>query len=478
MKISAPICFVGKRSLEPGGVDAQLVRIRGTLIDQSTSGTDRVLTLQKGSLIFTAQLELPAEDDAAPSIQDGSLLQLTGVWSVETDKYRRPTAFSVSLRSARNIEVIKHPSRWTAARILALLAILGGTILLGALWVIHLRRRVDERTETVRATLESTADGILVIDSAGKVAAYNRKFSEMWHIPESVLNARDDRKLLDCAMTQVKDPEQFLAKVQELHADREAHTDDIVECKDGRIFERHSEPQRVKDRSVGRVWGFRDVTDQRRAQNALKRSEERVRLLFASVPHPILVYNLESLELFEVNDRAVADYGYTRKEFQYMRVSDLLLTEEIVLPAQETPGLRAASRATSEWQIKTKSGQVVDAEVSRAALQHDGRRAALVIALDITERKRVQEEREKLIFQLKQALSKVKQLSGMLPICACCKKVRDDSGYWKQIEGYLVEHSDAVFSHAICPQCMDRHYPEYSAEENEDGLLPGVQSAG
>jgi hypothetical protein len=80
---------------------------------------------------------------------------------------------------------------------------------------------------------------------------------------------------------------------------------------------------------------------------------------------------------------------------------------------------------------------------------------------DITEHKRVEEERERLIRELQKAISQVKTLSGMLPICASCKKIRDDKGYWNQIEAYLQRHSDAEFSHSICPECAKKLYPEY-----------------
>ncbi len=73
--------------------------------------------------------------------------------------------------------------------------------------------------------------------------------------------------------------------------------------------------------------------------------------------------------------------------------------------------------------------------------------------------KRHEEEREKLIGDLQEALSKVKQLSGLLPICASCKKIRDDNGYWNQIESYLREHSEAEFSHGLCPECAQKLYP-------------------
>jgi hypothetical protein len=83
-----------------------------------------------------------------------------------------------------------------------------------------------------------------------------------------------------------------------------------------------------------------------------------------------------------------------------------------------------------------------------------------MIVRDITERKRAEQEREQLIDALQEALTNIKTLRGLLPICASCKKIRDDTGYWSQIEAYIQAHSDAVFSHGICPECASRLYGE------------------
>jgi hypothetical protein len=75
-------------------------------------------------------------------------------------------------------------------------------------------------------------------------------------------------------------------------------------------------------------------------------------------------------------------------------------------------------------------------------------------------RKKAEGEREVLVRELQKALSEVKQLSGLLPICSHCKKIRDDKGYWNQIEAYIQDHSDAEFSHSICQECAKKHYPD------------------
>jgi hypothetical protein len=86
------------------------------------------------------------------------------------------------------------------------------------------------------------------------------------------------------------------------------------------------------------------------------------------------------------------------------------------------------------------------------------------LAREIEERKRAEEEREKTIIELREALENIKTLRGIIPICAGCKKVRDDQGYWHQVEAYVRDHSDAEFSHGLCIECAKEFYPEEAAE--------------
>jgi PAS domain S-box-containing protein len=118
----------------------------------------------------------------------------------------------------------------------------------------------------LRATLESTADGILVVDHKGKILSFNQKMADMWEISSEVFASGDDERAIKAALDKLVYPDEFMTKVIELYNHPDEASYDVLELKDGRTFERYSQPQRIGDVPVGRVWSFRDVTARRRAE--------------------------------------------------------------------------------------------------------------------------------------------------------------------------------------------------------------------
>jgi PAS domain S-box-containing protein len=143
------------------------------------------------------------------------------------------------------------------------------------------REQLSLSLSVTDAVLESVDSGVLVVSSDGKVLRTNRKFAELWRVPDEVLAANEDAKLLEHVTGQLSDPEAFLASVAQAYDDPGAEVSDEVHFKDGRVFERSSRPMAVDGEPAGRVWSFRDITHRKRAEGEILRLneqlEERVR---------------------------------------------------------------------------------------------------------------------------------------------------------------------------------------------------------
>jgi PAS domain S-box-containing protein len=178
------------------------------------------------------------------------------------------------------------------------------------------RKRVEAELERsaslLRATLESTADGILVVDRDGKIIDFNQKFVALWGIPESVLASRDDQQALAFGSEQLKDPEAFFTKVRGLYSQPDSVNFDILEFKDGRILERYSQALWIGEKSVGRVWSFCDVTERKQAEEQIKTSLREKEVLLAEIYHRTknnmqVICGLLSLQSMYIADKQVLD---------------------------------------------------------------------------------------------------------------------------------------------------------------------------
>jgi methyl-accepting chemotaxis protein len=132
------------------------------------------------------------------------------------------------------------------------------------------------------------------------------------------------------------------------------------------------------------------------------------------------------------------------------------LVKEFNSMALQLDESRAETRKANE--ALQKANKELELRVQERTAQLTGLNSRLLE--EISEKKRTEKEKESLIEELTRTLSQVKTLSGLLPICCACKKIRDDKGYWNQIEGYIRDHSGAEFTHSICPECKSRLYPD------------------
>jgi PAS domain S-box-containing protein len=208
---------------------------------------------------------------------------------------------------------------------------------------------------------------------------------------------------------------------------------------------------------------IRDVTEGRRAQEALRKSEREYRTLFENANDCIMIFELENETILDVNPKACETYGFSRDELIGMSLKKL--TRNV---ARGEEGLQRLLQTGSCRDYETvhirKDGTEMNILANSAIIERDGRKVVLSIDRDDTGRIRAQAEREHLIAELTDALAKIKTLTGILPICASCKKIRDEGGEWIAIESYVRDRSQADFSHGICPECARRLYPKYYKE--------------
>lgn len=263
---------VTMRQAMSGMYDSALVSMEGRLISHSGLHGGQMLVIEQNRQIFSVSSASPL-NQLPP---DGSVVRVSGICIQEVDPLQqvadlqRGNPFRLLMRSAQDIKILASPPFWNVARVLSLTGFSVIAIVLALAWIRILRHRVEEKTETLRATLESIEDGVLVVASTGKVVTYNQKFKDLWRIPDAVLKSGTDDELVKAVLDQVNNPEEFQSQIAWLYSQKDFQTDDTIELKDGRTLERHSEPQKLQSRSVGRVWSFRDVTARRRAGQELE----------------------------------------------------------------------------------------------------------------------------------------------------------------------------------------------------------------
>jgi len=218
----------------------------------------------------------------------------------------------------------------------------------------------------------------------------------------------------------------------------------------------------------------RDVTELKLAEERNKQQTEFLNLVLESLPHPFYVIDAFDYTIKLAN--SAAQLSILSKQSTCYAITHNRHgpcgTEEHPCPVEIIK--RTKQPVTVEHLHYDKDGNPLNVEINAYPIFDNEGNVTHVIesSVDITERKRAEEEREKLLLDLKDALERVKTLSGLLPICSACKKIRDDKGYWNQIESYIRDHSEADFTHSICPECSKKLYGEFLPKTRETTPRP------
>lgn len=291
----------------------------------------------------------------------------------------------------------------------------------GVIFDVTERRTAEEAArrsvELLHASLESTADGILVVGKDGETIFSNAEFATMWRVSNELIETRSNEALLNFVLDQIEEPDAFLAKVRELQWTSE-ESFETLRLKDGRIFERYSRPLMHEGDVAGRVWSFRDVTDRRRTDEALRESEGRLSRIVETIAEGIVILDMDGSVTF-ANEAAARILGVPRDEAVERRYDDprwkFLTPSGVPFEAEDRPfaQVRRTGRPVFGVEMARERPDGIRAVWStNATALHDasGAVAGVVLSLrDVTEAKRAEE-------RLREAEAKYRTLVEQLPV--------------------------------------------------------------
>ncbi len=275
--------------------------------------------------------------------------------------------------------------------------------------------RINEALSLLNATIESTADGILVVNNDGIVTGFNQRFIKMWKIPRHLINTKSAKKLLDLITDQLKEPDKFIRQVNWLYEHRGKESYDVIEFKDGRIFERFSIPQQLKKKIVGRVWNFRDVTEKYLSEEALIESEKRFRSLFETSAEGIAIM---TTVFEECNAQLTTLFGCAKEDIIGRPPWDF--SPEVQPDGRDSQEsalekINAALNGMPQyfyWQHMRKDKVVIDTEVSLKLFYLEGKKLVQASIRDITERKRF-EKVQNALYKISEAVNTTEDIQTL-----------------------------------------------------------------
>lgn len=283
------------------------------------------------------------------------------------------------------------------------------------------RKRTEKNLEfanlVLRTQQETSLDGVLVVDAEGKIISYNHRFQEIWKIPDRVLAERSDEEALAFVLKSLRDPDEFLAGVTYLYSHPQETSRDELSLIDGRILDRYSAPMIGSDGSAyGRVWYFRDITENRQSTEALRESEARHRAFIAQATDSIFILDPSGPEgpvIVEANEKACEEHGYTMEELIGMPIGRLSATTSPDLIKARVSSLMKSGSIRFEVTHVRKDGSTFPVEVSSGLIHFGGRPHLISIDRNITDRMAAEKVREEAKQELERQNRELKKVDRM-----------------------------------------------------------------
>ena len=264
----------------------------------------------------------------------------------------------------------------------------------------------------LQATLQSTADGILVVDDRDRIASYNQRFLELWGVPAGLMDNGDDRPCLEHVMRQFKDPERFVARVRQVYSASQQDSYDLLELADGRIFERYSRPQWLEGRAAGRVWSFRDITERRRAEERLQELANEQRIILHTLTTGVAY--IKNRKVQWVNPCFSEMFGFAASHAQGLDTRQLYATQEGYdrVGAEGYPRLLLGEPFDTEVEVVSQAGRRFWCNlVGRAVDPAKPGEGSIWMLRDITARKEVEAALRRTNAQLETATARANEMA-------------------------------------------------------------------
>lgn len=376
-----------------GSYQSALVRVSGRIEALSRLPDAITLVMNERGVIYTAKVRTRAGKGIGWS--EGSLVELTGICQNFLNEEGEPTGFRILMRSTDDLEVVQEPNWFNRDRILGITLIMGISLVLAAVAIRSMRLRLARQGEMIRTTLEATADGILVTDKHGRFVLWNAKFADMWQFPAGFLHHKDRRVIFEHIERALMDP----TLCPKIFLSRNAlYGDPILRLRDGRCFELHAEEHVVRRLPVGRVFGFRDITERLRVAEALQRKSEELEQYFNSSLDMLCIASREG-KFLRLNPRWTEVLGYPT---EYLQDRYFL---EFVHPEDRAATVAAFESLIHDQEVLNFENRYQTSDGDYRWIEWRSRPiggSIFAVARDVTERKHAEEELQKVNAHLKE----------------------------------------------------------------------------